>query len=124
MLLRDGIFKRKLTCAICGAGLDHKRVGRIRKFCSDRCRDEARRDRDFVGSFGSPPTEVARTHETAENTPTNSMACKGEKRDRASPLDLLGHGFRWSGATAIDPELRRRIVETELGTDVVSSTLE
>jgi hypothetical protein len=114
MLLRDGFGERKLTCAVCGAGLDHKRVGRIRKFCSDRCRDEARRDRNFVGAFGPTPTEVAQTHETTENTSTNSVACKDEKRGRAFPLDVLGHGFRWP-ASGLDAELCGRIISAELG---------
>jgi len=115
MLLRDGFLERKLTCAVCGRGLDHKRVGRIRKFCSDRCRDEARRDRDFVGAFRPPPTEVAQTHETTENNPANSVACRGENRGRAFPIDLVGGGFRWPGATVLDPELRRNILAVELG---------
>jgi hypothetical protein len=115
MLLRDEFLERKLTCAVCGGGLDHKRVGRIRKFCSDRCRDEARRDRDFVGAFRPPPAEVAQTHETAENTPTNSMACRGENRGRAFPIDLVGGGaFKWPGS-GLDSELRRNILAVELG---------
>ena len=110
MLLRDGFLERKLTCAICGGGLDHKRVGRIRRFCSDKCRDGARRDRSFVGAA----RVVAQTHETAENTPTNSTASKGENRGRAFPVDLLGHGYRWPGSE-LDPELRRHILAVELG---------
>jgi hypothetical protein len=110
MLLRDGFLERKLTCAVCGVGLDHKRVGRIRRFCSDKCRDGARRDRSFVGAA----RVVAQTHETTENTPTNSMASKGKNRGRAFPVDLLGHGYRWPGS-GIDPELRRNILAVELG---------
>jgi hypothetical protein len=124
MLLRDGIFKRKLTCSICGAGLEHQRVGRIRQFCSDRCRDEARRSRDFmnfVGGFRSPPTEVAPTHETREIPPANSVVCKAIERGRGSilsptdwPIDLLG-GSRHSSRSRLDPELRRNIIEIEVG---------
>jgi hypothetical protein len=116
MLQRDGFLARKLKCAICGRGLDHKRVGRIRKFCSDKCRDKARRDRDFVGAFGPSPTEVARTHESTKNSSTKSAVCEGAKRGRAFPVDLVGGGsFKWPGATAIDPELRRKIINAEFG---------
>ena len=67
-----------------------------------------------MGAFGPPPTEVAQTHETTENTPTNSMASKGETRGRAFPVDLLGHVYRWPGSE-IDSELRRNILAVELG---------
>jgi hypothetical protein len=50
------------------------------------------------------------------------MTCNGEKAGRALPVNLVGGGsFKWPGATAIGPELRHRIVETELGTTVVSA---
>jgi hypothetical protein len=117
MLLRDGFLERKLTCAVCGSGLDHKRVGRIRKFCSDRCRDEARRDRNFVGAFGSPAIEVARAHETTKNPADRSAVCGGQKRGRGSilsptdwPIDLIGGCRRGS---ELDPELARKIIEIE-----------
>jgi hypothetical protein len=113
MLLRDGFLKRKLTCPVCGGGLDHKRVGRIRKFCSDKCRELAGPAISW-GAFGPPPSEMAQTHETTENTSTNSVACKGVRQGRAFPVDLLGHGYRWSGS-GLDPELRRKIIAAEVG---------
>jgi hypothetical protein len=119
MLLRDGQFARKLTCEFCGVGLTHKRTGRIRKYCSDRCRDAARRERQFasfVGAFGPTHTEIARTHETTEKSSTNSMTCKTEKSGRGSPVNLFGGGsFVFPDAIKVDPVLRRKIVLAAFG---------
>jgi hypothetical protein len=121
MLLRDSPLKRKLVCSICGAGLQHERVGRIRRYCSDRCRDGARRDREHRVSW-MPATQVTKTHETVEKPPVISVACKAGNRGRAFALDLLGHGYKWPGAERLDPELTRKIVRAELGRIQTSAT--
>ena len=98
-------------CRYCGreffAG---KRCGRTRQFCCNACRQAHFRNAKIEARYQAPGAL-----RNAENTPTNSVACRGENRGRASPVDLLGHGFCWPGATVLDPELRRNILAVELG---------
>ena len=95
-----------------------KRSGRKRQFCCNACRQAHFRNPEFDRRY-----QVPAPLRNAENTPINSMACKGKKRGRAFPVNLLGGGaFKWPGAATVDSELRRRIVETELGITVVSPT--
>jgi hypothetical protein len=113
MGLADPVRKRKIAvghCCQCGREFTSgKRVGRRRLFCSYKCRDEARRNRNFVGS-SYPSGQAPRNSEPG---PFVSDTCKGENRDRA-PLNILG-GSPWSNAVRIEPDLRRRIVLVEIG---------
>jgi hypothetical protein len=107
MLLRnDGanVKRTSLTCANCGRTLpdprtrvSRHRAGRIQKYCNDKCRDEARRARDFEARFGgissnfvgvktSDLPEIAWTHEIGSNSSDKSTTCEGEKVDRGSPV--------------------------------------
>jgi hypothetical protein len=87
-----------------------KRNGRKRQFCSNACRQAHFRNAKTEARYQTPGAL-----RNAENTPTNSMAYKGKKRGRAFPVDLVGGGYRWPGAESLDPELRRRICDVELG---------
>jgi hypothetical protein len=87
-----------------------KRNGRRREFCSNACRQAGFRNAEFARRY-----QVPDPLRNVENTAANAVACEGENRGRGFPLDLLGHGFRWPGATAIDPELHRNILAVELG---------
>jgi hypothetical protein len=129
MLLRDDDGPRKLTCAVCGTDLQHKRVGRVRKFCSDACRIAAHRTIKAIGfdpfrytnsvppAGAVPPAGDAGCNEKAENSSTESMACKVESSSRGSPVNLLGgSNFHFADdAIRLDPELRRKIIKMELG---------
>jgi hypothetical protein len=122
MLLRDDDGPRKLTCVVCGTDLQHKRVGRVRKFCSDTCRIVAHRTIKAIGfdpfryTNPAPPAGGAGCNEKAENSPTKSMICKTEKPGRGSPVNLLGGGnFRFADEIKLDAELRRKIIKMELG---------
>ena len=121
MLLREDDGPRKLTCAICGAGLAHKRTGRIRRFCSDSCRITAHRIIKNIGfdpfryTNSAPPTSDTGCNEKAKNSPTKSTTSL-ELSNKSSPVNLLGgDNFRFADEIKLDPELRRRIIKTELG---------
>jgi hypothetical protein len=90
-------------CKACGVPLKPKRGSRRQRYCDYECRDRARRDRNFAGSGA-----------TRNISPAISTNCKGEKAGRASPINLVG-GHRWPGPPRVDAELRRMVVETELG---------
>lgn len=93
-------------CAACGRNIIARHTGRKRRFCSDRCRDQARRTR-FVARLDKkgvqrfkkggryPHSGVPRN---AGNPSTISNGCKA---------DLAGRGSAISG-------LWRRIVEVEI----------
>jgi hypothetical protein len=64
-------------CACCGRKLQPKRNSRRQRYCNSRCRNEARRARDFAGRWGSDglPRSV-------ENSPLISTACNDDFADR------------------------------------------
>ena len=43
----------------CGGQIKSKRLGRKRQYCSDRCRDEARRQIEFDFAEEKPPNGIA-----------------------------------------------------------------
>jgi predicted nucleic acid-binding Zn ribbon protein len=105
-------------CHACGRGV--KRKSRQQRFCSDRCRDFARRERDasqinartaiknVVGyqDSGQP------THPFYLSNKVNGL--QGQKSGSSIPLNVLG-GFRWPNAVGVDRELLRKIVMAEIG---------
>jgi endogenous inhibitor of DNA gyrase (YacG/DUF329 family) len=99
-----------VPCPECGREFwTSKRNGRRRQFCTNACRQAHFRNAEFARRY-----QVPNPLRNAENTSTNSVACKAEKRGRAFPVDLLGHGFRWPGS-GLDPEISKRIINVELG---------
>jgi hypothetical protein len=104
----------RLTCASCGKPIVAKRGSRRRIFCSNTCKEVARRDKlaaptaptrsvgiSPVNSVEPPanaasdaisegaryyPTAVARS---VKNTPVKSVACKGDFGDLGSAFNLL-----------------------------------
>jgi hypothetical protein len=72
----------------CGALIAAKRTGRKAKFCSDRCRSEARRARSFV-SLG----RSSGASRNDENSIAKSNGCKGHFAGRAysiiAPPDVI-----------------------------------
>ena len=84
-------------CAVCGHALVRKHTGRKPRFCSDRCRDRARKGRKsaFRGTVlgvGSHRPRYAR------NSDVNSKACK--------PV--------FAGRGSVDPRLWHTIIEVEV----------
>jgi hypothetical protein len=77
-------------CPICRSPISIKQVGRPRRFCSDRYRDLARREREFRGkncdlSEGPSPSEALPGN--AEKTSTKSSACGATLVGRAPAVE-------------------------------------
>jgi hypothetical protein len=105
-------------CQHCGAEIrSRKRSGRKAAFCSYKCRDAARRNRNFVGS-GNTRKGTQAIPRNASKSSTNSSHCKGDFADRGRarsvPLNLLG-GYRWPGAEPLDADTREKIYWAEIG---------
>jgi hypothetical protein len=66
-------------CANCGRLINPKRASRRQRFCTYRCRDEARRARDFAEYYPNRPNP-----RSVENRPLVSTICKANFVDRAS----------------------------------------
>jgi hypothetical protein len=100
------------ACATCGERLRPKRGSRRQRYCSYRCRDEARRARNFANLAttrrGSPAMP-----RSVENNGATSKPCEARFADRA-PVELLGHGYRWPGARRLGL-LRRNVIDREIG---------
>ena len=89
-----------LVCTNCGAAIIPKRASRRQRYCSYKCRDEARRARNFAISAttrrGTPliPRPV-------QNNSVRSRTCEGSFHDRARGIpravievEILG-GRKW-----------------------------
>src|ERR1700722_2103761 len=87
-------------CAECGRPLPRAhRLGRKRRYCSNKCRSAARRTRNFVS--GRYPS--SRASQNVKNNPANTTVCKGENAGRGA------------SKVALTPALWEKIVETETG---------
>jgi hypothetical protein len=89
--------KRRTVCVNCGEPFRAKR--RTRQFCSDRCRKAHSR----ALPTSSITADVLRHHSEGQSV-------------FSSPVNLLGGSLhRWPGAPLLDRELRRGILDIELG---------
>jgi hypothetical protein len=101
-------YKRTAPCPICGAGFIAKHTGRKRRFCSDHCRDEARRNR------------TTKTHETEKTVadaltkPARYPTCLDPRNGENSPVISNGCKAVLRGRRSIDKGLWRQIVEIEV----------
>ena len=84
-------------CAVCGRVLVRKHTGRKPRFCSDRCRDRARKSRKSVFR-GTVLGVGSRQPRNAGNSFATSKACKA---------DLGGRGY-------VNPQLWHTIIEVEV----------
>jgi hypothetical protein len=87
-------LKRRRTCLTCGARLERKRLGRLARYCSDRCRDKAYEGRNF-SVFATARIRDEAIRRNSQKIPVTSKACEGDFAGRGSvfsvPLDLIGH---------------------------------
>jgi hypothetical protein len=98
-------------CATRGALLRPRRGGRRQRFCSDRCRQSARREGGRWGGSGAT--------RSVKNPPAKSGTSKADLADRTSlPIEILGHGWR-SPRRRRDPTSRRQIVRCEVGGELL-----
>ena len=82
-------------CPVCNFPISIKPTGRTRTYCSDRCRDASRRDRDFCDSSVTPYSGLALPR-NPEKSSTNSAIYGGGLADRAptirAPIVTIGLG--------------------------------
>ena len=102
-----------VSCQACGRRAARK--SRQQKFCSDRCRDYARREnkartaiKNFVGyqDSGQPTNPLFLSNKNNE--------LQKQKTGSSIPLNVLG-GYRWLNAVDVDRGLLRKIVRAEIG---------
>jgi hypothetical protein len=94
--------KSKKQCAECGKPLRAVRgAGRKRRYCSSKCRDRARRSRNFVATGYTRPSATRNGKNNAVFSGVFSNRIGGRANPEAPKLD--------------DGELWQAIVETETG---------
>jgi hypothetical protein len=113
---------RQRVCARvdCQKPLPWSNHGRPQRFCSTRCQRLASREKAFWSRVeGQAGVVIPGAVKSPPKKPLVSISCKARNGDlypRAkAPLDLLGGGRRWPGGTRLDRDLRRRIIEQEIG---------
>ena len=102
-----------VTCQACGRRTARK--SRQQKFCSDRCRDYARREnkaRTAIKNAPEYPDGGAVTNPHFLSNKNNEL--RGAKSGSSIPLNVLG-GYRWPNAVDVDRGLLRKIVRAEIG---------
>ena len=96
------------TCSVCGSALKPRRAGRRKKYCCYRCRDEARRARNFE-VFATTRRVGASIPRSGGNNQSNPRACNGHFGDRLGILapraviqvEVFGNR-RWRRVTSPD----------------------
>jgi predicted nucleic acid-binding Zn ribbon protein len=102
-----------VTCDACGRRVARK--SRQQKFCSDRCRDYARRENkartaiknSVLGQDTGQPTNP---HFLSNKN--NSL--HGTKSGSSIPLNVLG-GYRWPNAPKLDRRTWANVIRREIG---------
>jgi len=92
-------------CANCGRPINPKRNSRRQRYCNYRCRDAARRARNFVERY--PTQAIPRS---VENRSLISTACNGDFADRgysiSGPLEVIASeiiaGWDWESIVSLD----------------------
>jgi adenine-specific DNA methylase len=102
-----------VTCQACGRRVARK--SRQQKFCSDRCRDYARRENNARGAIKNSVLG----QDTGQPTNPPKSASKNNSLQAAKtassiPLNVLG-GYRWANSTTVEREVLRKIVRAEIG---------
>src|SRR6516164_3924352 len=101
------------ACGACGRRIARK--SRQQRYCSDRCRDYARREnkartaiKNSVGYQGS-------------GQPTNPLFLSNknnelqrQKTGSSMPLNVLG-GYRWPSSITVERDLLRNVIKAEIG---------
>jgi hypothetical protein len=100
------------VCQSCGGQFFYRRTGRPKIFCNQRCRQTVRQDgqADFR-RFGHHP---GRIDESVPKSKVISKAFRHDFADRSPAFEVLGNGYRWPGHSAVDREILREILTTEI----------
>jgi hypothetical protein len=100
----DAFSPLNRLCSRCARPLP-RRLRASTRFCSTSCR--VAWHRQSAAGAGLDPSRGG-------DTGCNARA-KNTSRVEA-PLDIFGHGHRWPVTARLNPELRRRIIQTEVTT--------
>jgi hypothetical protein len=99
-------------CAVCNAALAIKQNGRRRHFCSDRCRDTARRNANFRDLGITRPNGSAMPR-NPQKTSSNTTTCKAEIGDRGCAIKdrivTVGLGIGTAQPATISVQVRRAV---------------
>ena len=102
-----------LNCQACGRRVSRK--ARQQKFCSDRCRDYARRENKARTAIKNPVGYQDTGQPTNPHFLSNkNNELRGAKSGSSIPLNVLG-GHRWPNAIPVDRDVLRKVVRAELG---------
>jgi hypothetical protein len=92
-----------------------KRKSRQQLYCSDRCRDYARRENKARTAIKNAPGYPD------SGEPTNPLFLSNEnnklqaaKSGSSTPFNILG-GYRWPDAVSVERDLLRKIIRAEIG---------
>jgi hypothetical protein len=100
------------TCAVCGEAITPKRGSRRQRYCSDRCRDDARRARNFEIS-GRTRYPTTRNPRSVKNSYAKSTACEAAFVGRApaakAPIVTAGLGLHAGPQPSDQPERAKLI---------------
>ena len=88
MTARRGRAGNLACCEACGAALSPLRGSRRQKFCSYRCRDEARRARNYA-RFSATRYPSKGKPRPVENRPLHSRDCGGVFADRPHRINAV-----------------------------------
>ena len=99
-----------LSCGACGRRVSRK--SRQQRYCSDRCRQYASRENKARTAIKNAPGTGPVTNPHFLSNKNNGL--RGAKSGSSIPLNVLG-GYRWPGATLIEPELLHKVIRAEIG---------
>ena len=102
-----------VSCQACGRKV--RRKSRQQKFCSDRCRDFARRENNARTAIKNPVLG----QDTGKPTNPPKSASKNNSLQAAKtgssiPVNILG-GYRWPSAPEIDARTLANVIRREIG---------
>ena len=101
------------ACGACGRRVARK--SRQQRYCSDRCRDYARREnkartaiKNSVGyqDSGQPTNPLVLCNKNNE--------LQKQKTGSSVPLNVLG-GYRWPSSITVERDLLRKVIKAEIG---------
>jgi len=101
------------ACGACGRRVARK--SRQQRYCSDRCRDYARREnkartaiKNSVGyqDSGQPTNPLFLSNKNNE--------LQRQKTGSSMPLNVLG-GYRWPSSITVERDLLRKVIKAEIG---------
>jgi hypothetical protein len=112
MLLAKHKFKT-VNCEACGRRVARK--SRQQRYCSDRCRDFARRENKAHTAIKNPVLGQDTGQPT--NPPKSARkinSLQGAKSGSSIPLNVLG-GYRWPNAPKLDRRTWANVIRREIG---------